>query len=566
MGLAIPTPEGPYESIAFLGDRMDWPAWYDDVSAIAQALNVWEYVDPDTQNDVSQPVKPSMPRRPVLKSVVKREQFEADKTFDLRVEQERHAHALSVREYDILCEQYRIDAAEYLAQLAEYTSSKDQLQKLYRIIYRSIPDRYRAYLKLDEAKTPRAMILSLRDRISPPSDKDLASAALRTYNSKFNVQPEDDKQAFIEAIALATVELHRFKGGNFDEGAAVKDLLRSLQVLDEGFAEIWSRKGGKQTVLDIVEDFKYRLRRQGDEGFAYDEQRDNSVTGVTTRREQQSVEEPVLKSSSVNGNHSGHATVSESGSNAPSKASGKKSKKGSGHDGAGSVVERLGRANNTGDDDLPPFEKSYKPKKRDVMDAPSSANDVASSWKEISPPRTETFGHSKKDADAPWGDRFKKGGTTGAPASAWPGDKHSSKAKKSSEHVKLVMKNCPGCELRHLIRDDAWWENCYIYWELSGLGNIPDYFHAQERRLDLAFSRLQDCPDEMRRSEEWASSKNGRMKRRNSASGSDNNHSPVIGTSKSEIKSKSKSKSKGASSVTELQAQSQSQTEEFNLW
>ncbi|QPG99801.1 hypothetical protein C2857_002590 [Epichloe festucae Fl1] len=565
MGLAIPTPEGPYESIAFLGDRMDWPAWYDDVSAIAQALNVWKYVDPDAQNDVSEPVKPSMPSRPVLKSVVKREQFEADKTFDMRVEQERHAHALSVREYDILCEQYRIDAAEYLAQLAEYTSSKDQLQKLYRIIYRSIPDRYRAYLKLDEAKNPRAMILSLRDRIKPPSDRDLASAALRTYNSKVNVQPEDDKQAFIEAIALVTVELHRFQRGTFDEGTAVKDLLRSLQVLDEGFAETWARKGGKQTVLDIVEDFKYRLRRHGDGGLACEEQRDNSVTGVTTRREQQSVEEePVSKSTSVNGSHSGHATFSESGSNAPSKPSGKKSKKGPGHDGAGVVVERFGRANKTGGDDLPPVEKSNKPKRRDVMDASSSADDVASSRKEISPPRSETFGHSKKDDDAPRADRFKKGGTNGAPASALPGDRHFSKAKKSYEPAKLVMRNCPGCEMRHLVRDDAWWENCYIYWELSGLGNIPDNFHAQERRLDLAFSRLQDCPDEMRRSEEWASSKNGRAKRRNSTSGSDNNHSPVIGTSRSE--SKSKSKSKGASSVTEPQAQSQSQTEEFNLW
>ncbi|KAG5980161.1 hypothetical protein E4U43_006770, partial [Claviceps pusilla] len=312
MALTIPTPEGPLKSITFLGDRMDWPAWYDDVTDIAQALDIWKYVNPDSQHDLREPARPSLPTRPVLKSVVQREPFETDKMFDARLRQEQNAHALAVSEYDVLCQQFRIDTRRYVAALAEHAAARDHLQQLYRIIFRSIPDRYRAYLKLDAAKTPRAMILSLRGRITPPSDKDRAHAALRTYNSRLNVQPTDDKQSFVDAIAVATVELHRFKGDGFDEGTAVKDLLRSLQLLDEEFADIWLRKEGRRAVLDIVEDFKHKLRREDGKGVVSGHQQEqqwgNHISNGKVSRPKSASESvggaPSI-STAVNGNHNG---------------------------------------------------------------------------------------------------------------------------------------------------------------------------------------------------------------------------------------------------------------------
>ncbi|KAG5922618.1 hypothetical protein E4U53_003687 [Claviceps sorghi] len=595
MNLAIPTPQGPFKSIAFLGDRMDWPAWYDNVIDIAQALNIWKYVDPDSQHPIRHPTRPSLPTRPVLKSVAKREQFETDKAFEVRVDHERYAHALAVREYDLLCEQYRIDSARHLADLAEYTACKDHLQKLYQIICQSISDLYRAYLKLDAAATPRAAILSLRGRITPPTDKDRASVALRTYNSKLNVQATDDKEAFIEAIALATVELHRFKGDRFDEGTAVKDLLRSLQVLDKDFADIWLKKDGRRAVLDIVEDFKYKLRRHGDNAFLAHHPRENNIP------EGEAPEPASISSGTPHGLDSDFFP--------PSRSNGTKARTESFH-------ENGSRLEWPEDTTLPVQKFNNKKSKRDDVIAVADPSPTSPAYSTFSKRETPK---AAQNEDFGGGFSKKKGASTNgtsAPVSS-KFDKHSSsassssvKAKKSSDADNLVMKNCPGCELRHLIRDDAWWENCYIYWELSGVGNVPDHFKPQERRLDLAYSRLKDCPDEMRRAEKWAISKSGRTNRRLSnatANGNGNananangnangnrngnanananansnakgsNHGKAAGhhdvashqlgsvASTGKGKSKSKSKSKGAStSVQEPQAQSQ--TEEFTLW
>ncbi|KAG5917170.1 hypothetical protein E4U42_007361 [Claviceps africana] len=579
MNLTIPTPEGPFESIHFLGDRMDWPVWYDDVTDIAHALDIWKYVNPDSQHDVRPPTKPSLPTRPVLKSVTKREQFESDKTFDMRLDHERYAHALAVREYHLLCEQYRVDSARHLADLAEYTASKDHVQKLYRIIYRSISSQYRAYLKLDAATTPRAILVSLRTRITPPADKDHASAALRTYNSKLHVQPTDDKQAFIEAIALATVDLHRFKGGRFDEGTAVKDLLRSLHVLDEDFADIWLKKEGRRAVLDIVEDFKYNLRRQGQgqghKGFsAHLPRDDHSPEGKTP--------EPASTSTAVNGNHTGTPHGSANDFFAPSRSNGTWARTESFH-------ENSSRLDWSEDHALSVFNSNNNKPKRDDVVAVAGSSPTSPAYSTFS--RREAP-KAARNEDSGSGFSKKKGTSTNgtsAPASSKL-DKHSSSAsassskpKKSSDAVKLVMKDCPGCELKHLIRDDAWWENCYIYWALSGVGNIPNHFHAQERRLDLAFSRLKDCPDEKRRAEQWASSKGGRTDRRsgNATAGNGNasNHNKAAGrhdaashqlgsvAGAGKGKSKGKGKGKGNSAFASAEEpQGQSQTEEFNLW
>lgn len=86
MALTIPIPEGPFESIAFLGDRTDWPAWFDDVTAISRALDIWKYVDPDGKDHrLNEPIKPTVPKRPILKQFPAREQYETDKVYDLRV-------------------------------------------------------------------------------------------------------------------------------------------------------------------------------------------------------------------------------------------------------------------------------------------------------------------------------------------------------------------------------------------------------------------------------------------------------------------------------------------------
>ncbi|KAK8924828.1 hypothetical protein VCV18_005252 [Metarhizium anisopliae] len=277
MALTIPIPEGPFESIAFLGDRTDWPAWFDDVTAISRALDIWKYVDPDGKDHrLNEPIKPTVPKRPILKQFPAREQYETDKVYDLRVEQARHAHSLSTREYDVLYEQYRMDTAKYLSDLAGYTAAKDGLQKLYKIIYRSIPERYRAYMRLDGAETPRDMILCLRSRINPPSDEERASIAQRQFDINLRAQPTDDKQVFIEAIALAAVELHRLQASTFHEAVAVEDLIKSFQTIDKPLVDAWTRKldgaPGRAfgTVLDIVEEFKYKMRIQDDKPYLKD--------------------------------------------------------------------------------------------------------------------------------------------------------------------------------------------------------------------------------------------------------------------------------------------------------
>ncbi|KAG6040476.1 hypothetical protein E4U41_000419 [Claviceps citrina] len=512
MDLTIPTPEGPFESIVFLGDGIDWPAWYDDVRDIALALDVWQYVDPDGPPlELCEPARPAMPTRPVVKFLAEREQFETDRSFDLRVEEERHAHALAVREYDMLCERYRADTARYVADLAAHASSRDHLQKLYRTIYRSIPDRYRAYLRLDAAKTPREMVSSLRSRVGPPADKDRASAALRAFNSKLNVQPGDDKEAFIEAIALATVELHRYKGDRFDQGTAVKDLLRSLRLLDEDFAESWLRKEGRHAVLDIVEDFKKTLRRpHGKASFAR-EQKDGSVPDVHVPPKHPPAKEPVLSSSTVDGSRDGQSTVSENGSAAPSKNKKNKSNQEppSVDYGTGARIGYMCHVNHTSEDPLPAHKSKPSPSSR--------ASSVLG--KENKPPRTDGSGVPKKTSDAARGpDKAKKAivvdrASSSAPAATQAEKQPSAKDKKSPEDGTLVKKTCPGCELKHLIRADAWWENCFVYWQLQGLDDVPSFFHCQERKLDLVFSRLQDCPDEKRRAEKWLSRRAGAQKK-----------------------------------------------------
>ncbi|KAG6122657.1 hypothetical protein E4U14_005788 [Claviceps sp. LM454 group G7] len=457
MDLAMPTLEGPFETVVFLGDRMDWSSWYDDVSDIARFLNIWEYVDPATQDVPLEPVEPTMPERPSLENGAKQGPYETDGSLETR---ERQDNALALRTYDVLYEKYRIDTARYLADLAEYTRRKDNLQKLYRIIYKSMSHRYRSYLKLDDAKTPRDVIRTLQQKIRPKNNKDSAAAALRTFNSKLKVQPDDDKHGFIEGVALAVVDLLHCQGDKFDQGSAVKGLLQALQVLDEAFAKTWLQKGGKYGLLDIVEDFKYKLRLQYDD----------SSKNIKARLPQH----PAFKE------YPWHYQ--------PAK------------DKEDPWLQSIGKPASSlpiNEDAFPHSNKknaSPQPDKNNASRQPAQKDEL---------PKQGAKKEKVKKANAI------KNGTSGndnhapAPAPA------SAKAKETSDPAKLSMRACPGCDLRHLMRDDAWWENCYIYWELSGVGNIPSHFHAQQKRLQLALTRLQEHPDEMRRAEEWASRKTG---------------------------------------------------------
>ncbi|EFY89799.1 hypothetical protein MAC_04231 [Metarhizium acridum CQMa 102] len=462
MALTIPISEGPFESIAFLGDRMDWPAWFDDVTAISRALNIWKYVDPDGKDHhLSEPIKPTIPKRPKLKELPAREQYETDKVYDLRVEQERHAHTLSIREYDVLYEQYRMDTAKYLSDLAGYTAAKDDLQKLYGIIYRSIPERYRAYLRLDGAEEPRDMILCLRSRIHPPSDEEMAPIAQRQFDIKLKAQPTDDKQEFIEAIALAAVQLHRLKASTFDEATAVKDLIRSLQTIDKPFVDSWSRKfdgaPGRAfgTLLDIVEEFKYKMRIPDNKPYLKDlsgaTPTPASVSGSTTFGEP----EPPI----------------------------------SVEDESWNPLVQNQTAKQNGFDSSKPSKKATKAKEDAAV-----ADEQQSKFKMAD--REATFNEKPS--------RSKNGGSDHPPA-----EKYSKSKKKDQSNGALTMQICPGCQLRHLIRGDAWWESCYVYYELENLGNVPEHFTVSDRKLDLAFSRLEDFPDERKRAREWAEKKVG---------------------------------------------------------
>ncbi|KAK2591503.1 hypothetical protein QQS21_010801 [Conoideocrella luteorostrata] len=591
MDLTVPTPEGPFESITFLGDRMDWPAWYDDVTTISKALDVWKYVNPDVQTDICEPTKPSLPPRPQLNYLTTREPYETDKVFDLRAEQERHSHSLSVREYDILYEQYRMHVADYLQRLTDYTTSKDRLQKLYRIIYRSIPDRYRAYLKLDNADTPRSMVRSLRARIKPSSDKDRAAVALRMFNSKLNVQPTDDMQEFIEAVALATAELHRFKGNKFDEGTAAKDLLRALQVLDKPFADAWSGKEGKKSVLGIVEEFKHKMRRDDDTPYLREE--DVGAQPVHIMETFQSTYVPFVNDSGSDLHQDPvpdpipmfDVEVNENGSSNGHGGS-KSAKKGKRGNGDVAMMEEFAKSKGVDapalldqvskagvDIDMSPAEKFSQLKKEKHSKAKKGdatngfVGEKSSKKKDLDAPQTEKHTKPRKDdvTNGPTADKFSKKAQNDTPGgdklsgsrngtADFPPKEKPLKSKKKTEAASLIMTNCPGCEMRHLVRDDAWWENCYVYYKLSGLENVPDNFYVTDRKLDLVFSRLQDCPEEMRRSEAWASGKNG----------SNGNSGKTDKTEKSGKKGKG-DKSKGANGAVK-QPQKQNETEELDWW
>lgn len=507
MALTIPTPEGPFESIAFLGDRMDWPTWLDDVTTISKALDIWKYVNPDSKDRLSEPVKPNIPTRPKLKNFPTREQYETDRVYDLRVEQERHTQSLSMREYDILYEQYRMDTARYLTGLATYTAAKDDLQKLFRIIYRSLPKRYCAYLTMDAAETPRAMVQSLRRRIQPIPDKDRAPIAQRQFDVKLNAQPTDDKQDFIEAIALAAVELHRLKGSAFDESTAVKDLIRALQTLDKPFVDAWSRKFGGSSgptagsVLDIVEEFKYKMRMQDDKPYL----KELSNAAPVPDQAPPAANFVELESSIPFGNDTFNAPVPDYAVQQNGVEPTKKAKKAKAAKAEAVLAEqqqpkskKAAREISFNEKPSKP-EKPYKPTWDDLVEDPSATN-----WDtpDFTPPEKPAKSKKEKKESAANEKKFKsKNAAPDAPVFEKP-----AKSKKKPEwDPNLVMRNCPGCQLKHLIRDDAWWENCFVYYELMGLGNIPDHFTISPRKLDLAYSRLEDCPDEFSRSQAWAS-------------------------------------------------------------
>ncbi|KAG5994556.1 hypothetical protein E4U52_001037 [Claviceps spartinae] len=478
MDLAMPTLEGPFETVVFLGDRMDWSSWYDDVSDIARFLNIWEYVDPATQDVPLEPVEPTMPERPSLEDGAKQGPYETDGSLETR---ERQDNALALRTYDVLYEKYRIDTARYLADLAEYTRRKDNLQKLYSIIYKSMSHRYRSYLKLDDAKTPRDVIRTLQQKIRPKNNKDSAAAALRTFNSKLKVQPDDDKHGFIEGVALAVVDLLHCQGDKFDQGSAVKGLLQALQVLDEAFAKTWLQKGGKYGLLDIVEDFKYKLRLQYDD----------SSKNIKARLPQH----PAFKE------YPWHYQ--------PAK------------DKEDPWLQSIGKPASS----LPINEDAFphSNKKKNASPQPAQKDEL---------PKQGARKEKVKKANAIKNGTFGNDNHAPAPAPA------SAKAKETSDPAKLSMRACPGCDLRHLMRDDAWWENCYIYWELSGVGNIPSHFHAQQKRLRLALARLQEHPDEMRRAEEWASRKTGGAPKKLDATAANGNANGHVETNARDTRNK----------------------------
>ncbi|QUC18338.1 uncharacterized protein UV8b_02579 [Ustilaginoidea virens] len=520
MKLTVSTPEGPFESMVFLRDRMDWPSWIDDVSAIARALDIWQYVDPDSRTEPMEPLMPFMPSKPKPEHLPVREQDESDKVYDLRVERERNYYALLMREYDISYERYRMDATQYIIRLNCHASQKNDIQKLYRIIYRSVSEKYQAYLKLDNAATPRSMVQSLRARINPPSDEDRASAALGKLNAKLNTQqPTKDKQDLIEAVTLAVVELHRLKSPSFDEATAVKDLVRSLQAFDRPFADAWSRKaegnGAAATVLDIVEDFKYQLRKQEDKSFVPDTMQNSETVATHKPAQNDSVTErnnkvatPTPANGHIKGGSSPASPAGVKGNNASERAA------------QDQLVDKSSGA---------PDQAVKSVKQQAASPLPENVSKPRDS------PKPETLVKEKPPT-----------------------------SNKKAESTSLRKAVCPGCQLRHLFRDDAWWENCYVFYELSQIGGIPSYFIVKDRFLDLVRSRLQDFPAELKRSQEWASRRTKKTKLNEKTNGNPREIKPE-GPATRKTKAKN-SEERANDTIKARAAVEEPETSEFQLW
>lgn len=256
------TPERPFDSVTLLTNRRGWPKWFDEIVDSSKNLGVWSYVDPTTQLDPAVPVEPRAPTPPVLKPFSAREKYETDREYELRGEREKHEQVLALRLYDNLSEKHRVDMEFHRIKFLKYDTNTRNLGLLSNVIRATIADTYRAYLKLDKADTPRAMIKSLQSRIKPLKDSDQAAAVLQDLNNKLRSEPTGCIHDLLEDVALATVELHRLQGPRFDERAVVSNLARTLQKFDNAFAQSLPRNPGGEitaTVLEIVEDFKYEM-------------------------------------------------------------------------------------------------------------------------------------------------------------------------------------------------------------------------------------------------------------------------------------------------------------------
>ncbi|KZZ95942.1 hypothetical protein AAL_04238 [Moelleriella libera RCEF 2490] len=256
------TPERLSDSVTLLTNRRGWPKWFDDIVDSSKNLGVWSYVDPTKQLDPAVPVEPKAPTPPVLKPFSAREKYETDRAYELRGEREKNEQVLALRLYDNLSEKHRVDMESHRIKLLNYDTDTHNLRLLSNAIRATIADTYRAYLKLDKADTPRAMIKSLQSRIKPLKDSDQAAAVLQDLNTKLRSEPTGCIHDLLEDVALATVELHRLQGPKFDEHAVASNLARTLQKFDKSFAQSLPRKPGGEitaTVLEIVEDFKYKM-------------------------------------------------------------------------------------------------------------------------------------------------------------------------------------------------------------------------------------------------------------------------------------------------------------------
>lgn len=480
--------EDIFEYLTFLRNPADWERWSREIEGFSRAWGVWDYVDPDATGLLEKPARPSLPVPPVIEEFPKRRAYESTEDFQVRFQEYKFDREFLNTEYATYQERYRVDCQEYSIRLADYTKVMERLSQLNVAIYATCSGTWRDRITDQSTATPRAKLRKLRESIRPvdlPVDDLLLVDLPVDLPTDLSVDPYDDRSFNPSVNQSVNPSVNPSVDPSVDLPADVPVDQRADSPVD------FPAQPPVPPTVDPSIDYSA----------------DSSVDLPASASKRSPTPFQVLKKVAARDVTDWEAWTRD-------------------------FLEAWGKCNWKYDPQVDEDSRMM------FLDTASKRSEYFSErWRErlpgrgINPPRIpELVGdframllrektgspstrsangvgqrppkHSqKRELEKSW--RTKD-------SQKWPPESRGrstadsrSQRSEGRDQSELEFRKCPGCQMQHRVKADAWWEACFVYHQLSGKKEVPSFFYVTMAAQVHVENWLRNHPKESEAAEKW---------------------------------------------------------------
>ncbi|KAF4581151.1 hypothetical protein GQ602_007288 [Ophiocordyceps camponoti-floridani] len=231
--------------LSMLSGPADWARWVQQVEGLSRLWSIWDFVNPAESKELVEPQRPAAPKTPVFERWTKRELHETDADHEARLTEHKLRLDIVARTLAIKQEQHRVECIEYAIRLGEFTTAKEEMNQLNRIIYAAVDDKLRMSLTGEMTSTPRLKLKTLEYLVMGVAsdtrsfDEEPKSRFIELRN-KIESRGSRDWEAWAVEVADLSRTCEELSKSRLHNQLAKNGFLESIQEHDPVFHRRWS--------------------------------------------------------------------------------------------------------------------------------------------------------------------------------------------------------------------------------------------------------------------------------------------------------------------------------------